>query len=38
MDEVSIDAHLNNLNIIGAVMLITGNCLNESQMCENQCL
>ena len=29
MDEVSIDAHLNNLNIIGVVMLITGNSLNE---------
>ena len=28
----------NHLNIIGIIMLITGNNLNESQMCENQCL
>ena len=28
----------NDLNIIGVIMLITGNSLNESQMCENQCL
>ena len=28
----------NHLNIIGVIMLITGNSLNELQMCENQCL
>ena len=26
-----------HLNIIVVIMLITGNSLNESQMCENQC-
>ena len=38
MDEVSIDAHTNHLNIIGVILLITDNSLNESQMCENQCV
>ena len=29
----------NHFNIIGVIMLITGNSLNDgSQMCENQCL
>ena len=43
MDEVSIDAHLNHLNIIGVVMLITGNSLIMNRKCVkisvfNQCI